>query len=129
MRDDTDTARPLRRDVRLLGDLLGTVLVEQDGPALLAAVERIRLLARGARERGIVADLDRAVAELGPDLQALVLRAFGLYFQLANIAEQYHRVRRRRAEARTGPLRESLDAALEELEQVPDAERARRAAS
>jgi phosphoenolpyruvate carboxylase len=124
-----DTARPLRRDVRLLGDLLGTVLVEQEGQELLDAVERIRLLARTAREHGTVADLDRAVSELGPELQALVLRAFGLYFQLANIAEQHHRVRRRRTEARSGPLRESLDAALAELEQVPDAERGRRAAS
>ena len=126
MRDDTDTARPLRRDVRLLGDLLGTVLVEQDGPALLAAVERIRLLARGARERGIVADLDRAVSELDPGLQALVLRAFGLYFQLANIAEQHHRVRRRRADAHEGPLRESLAEALAAMSEIdPDELRAR----
>jgi phosphoenolpyruvate carboxylase len=117
---DRDTARPLRRDVRLLGDLLGTVLVEQSGPNLLAAVERIRLLARGARERGGVAKLDEAVTELTPALQALVLRGFSTYFQLANIAEQNHRVRRRRAEARLGPLRESLAEAIAELDGVPD---------
>ena len=124
-----DTARPLRRDVRLLGDLLGAVLVEQEGRELLDAVERIRLLARSAREQGAVADLHRAVSELGPDLEALVLRAFGLYFQLANIAEQHHRVRRRRAEARSGALRESLDAAFAELADVPDPEARRRAAA
>jgi phosphoenolpyruvate carboxylase len=117
---DRDTARPLRRDVRLLGDLLGTVLVEQSGPDLLAAVERIRLLARGARERGGVAKLDEAVTELTPELQALVLRGFSTYFQLANIAEQHHRVRRRRAEARLGPLRESLAEAIGELDGVAD---------
>src|SRR5579862_5472036 len=124
-----DTSRPLRRDVRLLGDLLGAVLVEQHGPELLDAVERIRLLARGARERGTVADLDRAVTQLDHRLQLLVLRAFGLYFQLANIAEQHHRVRRRRADAHRGPLRESLAQALEALDGVEPGQLARRAAS
>jgi phosphoenolpyruvate carboxylase len=114
-----DTARPLRRDIRLLGNLLGTVLVEQEGQDLLDAVEHVRLLARSARERGDVATLD----ELAPDLQALVLRAFGTYFQLANIAEQHHRVRRRRAEAHEGAPRESLQAALQELDGVPDLQR------
>jgi len=114
-----DSARPLRRDVRLLGNLLGSVLVEQEGRELLDAVERIRRLTRDAREQGTVAELDQAVGQLEPRLQALVLRAFGLYFQLANIAEQHHRVRRRRADARSGPRRESLDEALDLLASVP----------
>ena len=42
-----DTA--LRANVRLLGDLLGRVLVEQEGEELLDDEERIRALARGAR--------------------------------------------------------------------------------
>ena len=115
---ERDSARPLRRDVRLLGDLLGTVLVEQAGPELLDAVEQIRLLARSAREQGTVAHLDAAVDALPPERQALVLRSFGTYFQLANIAEQHHRVRRRRAEARQGPLRESIADAIAELGDV-----------
>jgi len=117
---ERDSARPLRRDVRLLGDLLGTVLVEQAGAELLDAVERIRLLARAAREQGTVAQLDEAVEALDPELQALVLRAFGTYFQLANIAEQHHRVRRRRAETR--PLRESIEDAIAELGGARDLE-------
>ncbi len=46
----TDPLAPLRRDVDLLASTLGATIAEQEGPALLEAVERIRLLARAARE-------------------------------------------------------------------------------
>ena len=39
----------LRANVRLLGDVLGRVLVEQEGPELLALEEEIRGLARLGR--------------------------------------------------------------------------------
>ncbi len=39
-----DAREPLRRDVRLLGTLLGRVLVEQEGEELLAAEEWILLV-------------------------------------------------------------------------------------
>jgi phosphoenolpyruvate carboxylase len=39
-------ATQLGRNVRLLGEKLGTVLVEQEGGWLLETVERVRLLAR-----------------------------------------------------------------------------------
>ena len=87
---------PLRRDVRLLGAVLGKVIAEQEGDDLLEAEERIRLLARDARGTGDVDAVRDAVRLLTPDEQAKVLRAFGLYFQLVNIAEQHHRLRRRR---------------------------------
>jgi phosphoenolpyruvate carboxylase len=119
---------PLRRDVRLLGTILGNVLVEQVGPHLLEEVENVRLLSRAARERGDVAEVARAVGGLSPDEQPLVLRAFGLYFQLANIAEQHHRLRRRREQAHdAAAARESLDEAFRALADVPDDELARRA--
>jgi phosphoenolpyruvate carboxylase len=91
---------PLRSDVRLLGQILGRVLVEQEGEELLEDEERIRLLSRDARGTGSSprrAELREVVRRLAPARQAEVLRAFGLYFQLANIAEQHHRIRRRRA--------------------------------
>jgi len=107
---------PLRRDVRLLGSLLGHVLVEQEGEALFEAEERIRLLARDARATGDVERVRDAVRMLDSHEQATVLRAFALYFQLANIAEQHHRLRRRRqyADEPTAP-RESLADAFERL--------------
>jgi phosphoenolpyruvate carboxylase len=106
----SDTAAPLRRDVRLLGTLLGVVLVEQEGRWLLELVERVRRASRKARRDGAVAEIDTA---LPADQQALVLRAFGLWFQLANLAEQLHRLRRRRDDARHGRIPpESLDNAF-----------------
>jgi phosphoenolpyruvate carboxylase len=95
------------------------VLVEQEGEALLADEERIRSLSRRARRAGRPgprSDLAGAVRGLPLERQSQVLRAFGLYFQLANLAEQHHRLRRRRKYEHDGkPPRESLDAAFAEL--------------
>jgi phosphoenolpyruvate carboxylase len=115
---------PLRRDVRLLGAVLGKVIAEQEGDELLEAEERIRLRARDARGTGDVDAVRDLVRTLSPGEQAKVLRAFGLYFQLANIAEQHHRLRRRRqyaAEDQQAP-RESLADAFERLSDVDDDE-------
>src|SRR4051812_28044527 len=102
----------------MLGEILGTVLVEQEGAWLLDLVERIRRDARAARRDGTVVDVDPA---LGAREQALVLRAFGLYFQLANLAEQHHRLRRRREDAHEGRVsRESLESALTQLGDVDE---------
>src|SRR6476646_9241422 len=87
---------PLRRDVRMLGSLLGRVLVEQEGEDFLAAEEHVRAASRRSREEGDPSYVRDAVRELPPEKQARMLRAFGLYFQLANIAEQHNRIRRRR---------------------------------
>ena len=110
-----DTA--LRANVRLLGDLLGQVLVEQEGQELLDEEERIRALARDARAGGSRRALGAAVAALGPERQGAVLRAFALFFQLVNIAEQHHRIRRRREyEAEGRVARESLADAFAQLD-------------
>ena len=116
------TDAPLRRDVRLLGDLLGRVMVEQEGEELLAREEEIRHVSRRARETGdpdVRAELAQAVAALDLDQQTKILRAFTLYFQLANIAEQHHRIRRRRDVARgDGAPRESLGDAIARLREA-----------
>ena len=107
---------PLRADVHLLGDLLGRVLVEQEGDAFLALEERIRAFARAARTGGDHRELDDAVGGLDVATKDRVLAAFSLFFQLANIAEQHHRVRRRRDYEREGAVaRESIADAVELL--------------
>lgn len=112
----------LRRDVRLLGEVLGHVLVEQEGRELLDEEERIRTLAREARATGSAdrrAALRDAVASLDAEREGLVLRAFSVYFQLVNLAEQHHRLRRRREyEAEQRVPRESLAEAVSRLEQA-----------
>ena len=113
----------VRRDVRLLGDLLGRVLVEQEDESLLADVEHVRALARSARQGTRRAELRDAVEALPLERQASVLRAFALYFQLANVAEQHNRIRRRRAYAREERMgRESLAAAFAEVGGSPPAD-------
>ncbi len=113
----TSGERALRANVRLLGDLLGRVLAEQEGPEFLELEERIRALARRVR-RGSrrPEELAAAVRGLGSAEQGSVLRAFALFFQLANIAEQHHRLRRRREYEHEGRVpRESLGDAVARL--------------
>jgi len=95
---ELDPHAPLRQDVRLLGQLLGNTLQEQESPVLLELVEEIRKLAKHARSghednsRKLIEKLSR----LEPELLVPVARAFSHFLNLANLAEQYHRVRRRR---------------------------------
>src|SRR3954468_15183923 len=115
--DEMSADTALRANVRLLGDLLGRVLVEQEGQDLLDDEERIRALARVARAGGSRVALSEAVAALGLERQAAVQRSFALFFQLVNIAEQHHRIRRRREyEAEGRVQRESLADAFAQLE-------------
>ena len=92
-----DPHAPLRRDVRLLGDLLGQTLRDQGGPELLAVVERVRARSKAARAASPdAAGLDRLLEGLPLETMGDVGRAFAHFLTLANIAEQHHRLRRRR---------------------------------
>jgi phosphoenolpyruvate carboxylase len=111
----------LRADVRLLGDLLGRVLVEQEGEWVLELEEDLRGLARrGRRGDGDARrQLAERVAALSVEELGAALRAFGLFFQLANIAEQHHRLRRLGEYELEGQVaRESLEDAFARLEGV-----------
>lgn len=94
---------PLAREISLLGSLLGQVLVEQAGLEVFETVERTRRAAIGERrEGGSVERSVEAIGSLPPDQAEPVIRAFGLYFQLVNLAEERHRVRTLRRRARRG---------------------------
>ncbi len=97
---------PLAREIKLLGALLGQVIVEQEGVALLDLVERIRRAAIALRRTGRAEDrraLAAALDAVEPQRAEALIRAFGLYFQLANLAEEKERVRRLRKRARRSP--------------------------
>lgn len=94
----TDPHEPLRRNVRLLGDILGATIREQEGQWVLDKIEAIRRLSKNAR-KGSATDRELLIATLSSmpaDELVLIARAFSHYLNLANIAEQHHRVRRRR---------------------------------
>jgi len=84
--------------VHALGDLIGAMLREQGGPALLATVEEDRVTAINRREGDAKAGSDLAVRVRGrPPAQARdLVRAFSAWFQAVNLAEKVHRIRRRR---------------------------------
>ena len=76
----------LRSDVRALGLLLGTVLREQGGEELLAAVEEIRHAAIERRTTSPV-DLDPlrdTIDRLDSGRLSAIRRAFPIYFHLIN---------------------------------------------
>jgi len=86
----------LRRDVHLLGDILGTVLTESGGPGLLQDVEKLRELTIAAFDDGSSDAMNRAeelVESFTLERAEQVARAFTCYFHLVNLAEEYHRVR------------------------------------
>ena len=87
---------PLRDNVRLLGGLLGDTLRDQVDESLLNRVEEIRTLAKQARSDGNWQPLLDVMSELPDSDLVPVARAFTHFLNYANIAEQHHRVRRRR---------------------------------
>jgi phosphoenolpyruvate carboxylase len=94
-----DKLAPLRRDVHFLGELLGRVLIHQEGRTLFETEERIRRLAirvRRLHRRRDEAALKRLLGGLSLPLAERIIRAFSAYFQLVNIAEENQRLRRKR---------------------------------
>jgi phosphoenolpyruvate carboxylase len=99
---EADKDRPLREDTRLLGRILGDTVREQQGERVFDIIEEIRQTSiRFRRDED-----DTARRELGKIMDGLsraeasqIIRAFGYFSHLANIAEDQHRIRRNRAHA------------------------------
>jgi phosphoenolpyruvate carboxylase len=124
-RDSAELPEPMRRDVRLLGDVLGEVISESDGPDLLADVERLRhavIDARSAQDRGSAEaaaagdEITALVSSWSWQRAELVARAFTVYFHLVNLAEEQQRVRTLQLrDSGDRPPRESFAAATAQL--------------
>ena len=132
----------MRRDVRLLGGLLGDVLRESGGQELLDDVERLRhavIAARhpdaaddgsgsstdgsgnhdsgnhGSGDHGsdIVGEITDLVASWPLERAEAVAHAFTVYFHLANLAEEHQRIRTlRQRDTGDAAPRDSLAAAV-----------------
>jgi phosphoenolpyruvate carboxylase len=108
---------PLRQDIRILGNALGHAIQRHEGHKVFDTVEKLRgdcIRLRDYNERVTHAhgeekarlereilflqeDILQIVSESDLDTAIDVIRAFTVYFHLVNTAEQYHRMRRRRA--------------------------------
>jgi phosphoenolpyruvate carboxylase len=113
----TEPEQALFDDVRLLGQILGDTVREQEGEAAFELIEAIRKLSvayqrKADEEAG--RNLDRLLKRLSPTETVSVIRAFSYFSHLANIAEDRQNVRRRmaiedREEAIPGSLARSFE--------------------
>ena len=106
----------LRKDVRFLTTLLGDTVREQEGEGLFQVVERIRHLAREIRAnpgKAPLREMERAIRSLTLEEAYKVARAFTIFFQLVNIAEEAQRIRRIREHEAVSPS--SLDMSIGKL--------------
>jgi phosphoenolpyruvate carboxylase len=95
-----DKDLPLREDIRLLGRILGDTIRQQSGEVVYDTVENIRQNSvRFRRDEDLTArrDLEATLNSLKPKDALQIIRAFGFFSHLANIAEDQHHIRRTRA--------------------------------
>jgi phosphoenolpyruvate carboxylase len=115
------TTDPMRADIRLLGNILGDTMREQNGDEVFDLVERARVESFRLRR----SEIDRAEMSRmfeGIDIhQAIpIIRAFSHFALLANVAEDIHQERRRGIYVDSGepPQDGSLAATYAKLDQA-----------
>ena len=89
----------LKADIRRLGDLLGETLKRLGGEKLFETEEIVRNLCKQLRSNHSPAtekEIRKLLHSLSLDDSIGLIRAFSVYFQLVNIAEQHHRTRRKK---------------------------------
>jgi len=121
IRPQSDTAEPLRHDIRLLGRLLGEVIQACEGERVFDTIETLRRTAVRFRREGNKADgklLEQRVKRLRGNDPNSVARAFSYFLHLSNIAEDrdQNRAQREHALANETPARGSLREAVSSLE-------------
>lgn len=117
---EVDRNKPLRDDIRLLGSLLGKTIRRFAGERVFDTVEDLRRQCKSlhkaksianSEEAATIADqLQNMLRDLPENDAADIIKSFLCYFDLINIAEQHHRLRRRaqREEQENVPAPESL---------------------
>ncbi len=111
----------LSENIHLLGDILGRVIRRQAGLDIFDLVERIRSLTKVRRsddDPAVSTKIGEIIGELSTAEAENIARAFTIYFQLVNLAEDQQRVRvlrQRSREAYPAPLKDSIKSALAEL--------------
>ncbi|MCE1236073.1 MAG: phosphoenolpyruvate carboxylase [Hyphomicrobiales bacterium] len=114
---EADKDRPLYDDIRLLGQILGDIVREQEGEAVFEIVEVIRRLSVAYRRDADVAagrELETLLERLSVPEAVSVIRAFTYFSHLANLAEDRHHLRRRavhhaRGDHHAGSLEKAFD--------------------
>ncbi len=94
-----DKFKPLRQEVRFLGECLGRVLIDQEGKKFFQLVEWVRKTAIQLRREpnpALEKQLLKKIRSLSLRELTQLIRAFTVYFQLVNLAEEKHRIRRKR---------------------------------
>lgn len=118
-----DSSYPLRKDVKMLGNILGDILVYHGGVELFEKVEKIRSMCKTIRnenDREAYPVLKEEISNLSVPMRKNVIRAFSVYFHLINAAEQNHRIRRRRdylLESETSAQPGSVESAILSLKE------------
>jgi len=94
----TELHPDLRENVRMLGEMLGQSIRRYPGQECFERIEEIRAAAKADRrqESGSGQRLVNLLGKLGDEELLPVTRAFNQFLNLANLAEQYHGIRRKR---------------------------------
>ncbi|MBH97560.1 MAG: phosphoenolpyruvate carboxylase [Rhodospirillaceae bacterium] len=102
--------KALKLDVRRLGELVGELVKEQGGEALFYLVEEARRISIAHREGDpkALSRLEELLSALETRIARDFIRAFSTYFQMVNMAEKVHRIRRRRAYLRDSKKHQPL---------------------
>jgi len=97
----TELHPDLRENVRLLGELLGQSIQRFPGQDCYDRIEELRAAAKADRlqESGSGQRLVTLLGQLSDDELLPVTRAFNQFLNLANLAEQYHGIRRKQGHA------------------------------
>src|SRR5215217_348135 len=118
-----DKDLPLRDDIRLLGRILGDTVRSAKGEAVFEVIEHVRQTSirfHRDEDQGARRELEAILNGLTPRQTIEVIRAFSYFSHLANIAEDQHHIRRKRAHAlaRSAPREGSMAYALARAQEV-----------